>query len=347
MASLLMANKSCEKQAVQEVKKRTPKRIVDVGLITSPQIDLPGGQKFDFQFVINQQIYPVLQNSDAFVFRYRPPFEVPSSEMGPSLDFKRMNISQNDIDLMTRTYGGSQVPMPPSNEVYCFVDLPQYRFWGSINAFELIDKAGVGLGFNSNGKYGIGGLGFNFEVEHYQLDLSMHATNPFQTRTVYASTNVSAKQTRTQVSFSLPISNLVVDPNYYSQTPLAKVSYNALTNAIKDLKGKINEQDWVARVFYPTEHKITISAGKLHNLKVGDIMDIYHEEVFWSGAPCESDVLTLLDGKKVATIELVDVSDEASAGKVIWTSGIPVKMGAKVKINKLVDDTPAVSQKSK
>ncbi len=53
--------------------------------------------------------------------------------------------------------------------------------------------------------------------------------------------------------------------------------------------------------------------------------------------PCESQLKGVLDGEPVATVELFDVSEDVSAGRVKWTSGVPIKMGAKVKVNTLVE----------
>lgn len=350
---LLMGNQSCEKNGNVEVPKpRKLKKIVDVGLVQSRMVDMPGGQKFDFQYVINQQIYPVLQASEGFAFRYKPPFNESPSQLGSNIRFADMNLGTNDVQLLERTFGRNAVPnVVMSDEIACLVNLPQYRLWGTINSFELMNKIGLGLGFTTAGAYSPNGIpSVNFGVETYQLDMNMVASNPV-TSEVYGAANVTAKQTRTQLEFTLPLSNLLFDPSFYFQTPLARVSYNALEKSIKEIQEQLDtKQDWYTRVLYADEHVATILAGSNHNVQKGDVFNIYNEKTFWISengeipVPCESRLQSTLDGEPIASIEVFDVSTDASAGKVIFESGIPIKMGAKVKIRKLVEPvatTPA------
>ena len=103
---LLMGNESCEKQApvVETPKARELKYIVDVGLVKSAMIEMPGGQKFDFEFVLNQQMYPVLQKSEGFWFRYNPPFDNRVSQLGRNIEFTDLNLSKNDVALFERNF---------------------------------------------------------------------------------------------------------------------------------------------------------------------------------------------------------------------------------------------------
>lgn len=342
---LLMGNEKCEKQpVVEEPKKRELKKIVDVGLLKSAMIDMPGGQKFDFQFVLNQQIYPVLQKSESFWFRYKPPFNEAASQLGSNIELSSMNLTNNDIDLFERSFEQQALPRSiKSDEISCLVNFPQYRLHGSINAFELVNRIGLGLGFTPTGSYNPAGIiGLNFQVENYQLDMTLLASHPL-TDGVDAATNVSSKQTRTLVEFTLPINNLVIDPSYYSQTPLARVSYKAIETAVKQINEQLLKKDWYTRVLYADEHVATILAGSSHNVQKGDVFNIYNEKTFWASSqgevpvPCQSKYEGSIDGEPIATIEIFDVSDEIAAGKVVFESGVPIKMGAKVKIQKLLE----------
>lgn len=348
---LLMGNQSCEKPVVDAPKARKLKKIVDVGLVQSRLIDMPGGSKFDFQYVINQQIYPVLQASEGFAFRYKPPFNESPSQLGSNIKFADMNLATNDVQLLERTFGRTAVPnVIMSDEIACLVNLPQYRLWGTINSFELMNKIGLGLGFTTAGAYTTNGIpGISFGVETYQLDMNMVASNPVSSE-VYAAANVTAKQTRTQLEFTLPLSNLMIDPSFYFQTPLARVSYNALENSIKQIQEQLDsKQEWYTRVLYADEQVATILAGSNHNIQKGDVFNIYNEKTFWISengeipVPCESKLQSTLDGEPIASIEIFDVSPEAAAGKVVFESGIQIKMGAKVKIRKLVEPVATTS----
>ncbi len=351
---LLMGNKGCEDQpAVEAPKARVLKKIVDVGLITSAMIDMPGGQKFDFQYVANQQIYPVLQASEGFFFRYKPPFAQSPSMLGSNIRFSDVNLTTNDVAMLERNFSTNVIPQPTiSEEVSCLVNLPQYRINGSVNAFELKSKMGLGLsiGFANGASLTSNGLpGVNFGVDTYQLDMTMHAVHPI-TAAVSASSHVTAKQTATKLEFNLPIASLLLNPSFYFQTPLATVSYNALSSSVKQIKAQldaIKDKPWFTRVLVASEGRIVILAGSLHNVEVGDTFDIYNEKVYWlsnngsPAVPCESTYNGSNDGDKVATIEIKEMTEETAVGVVLWQSGAPIKMGSKVKVNKLAE--PAVA----
>jgi hypothetical protein len=340
-----MGNEKCSNSPGDETTKtRKLKKIVDVGQIGSRLIDMPGGQKFDFQFVINQQIYPVLQKSEGFWFRYKPPFNENPSQLTSHVEFKDMNLSEMDVALLEKTFGKIAADPIKSDEISCLANLPQYQLWGTVNSFELMSKIGLGIGFTRTGSLPVTGIpSLNFGVETYQLDMNMVATHPL-TMTQYAGTNVTAKQTRTQVDFSLPLSNLLLDPSFYFQTPLARVSYNALEKAVKDIQEQLDSKEWYTRVLMADEHVATILAGSNHNVQKGDIFDIYNEKTIWGSdngeipVPCESKYLGSIESEQpIATVEIVSVSDDISNGKVVFESGMPMRMGAKVKIRKLLE----------
>jgi hypothetical protein len=92
------------------------------------------------------------------------------------------------------------------------------------------------------------------------------------------------------------------------------------------------------------EHVATILAGSNHNVQKGDIFDIYNEKTIWGSdngeipVPCESKYLGSIESEQpIATVEIVSVSDDISNGKVVFESGMPMRMGAKVKIRKLLE----------
>ncbi|MGE5085680.1 MAG: hypothetical protein ACM3MG_05220, partial [Bacillota bacterium] len=59
-AAMTMGNQKCQ----QQPQARTLKKIVDISAVTSAPISFPDGSSFDFQYVANQQIYGVLQESN-------------------------------------------------------------------------------------------------------------------------------------------------------------------------------------------------------------------------------------------------------------------------------------------
>lgn len=360
-AGLLMGNQQCQ-QTPTETKARELKKTIGVSLISSRPIEIPGNGSFDFQFVLNQQIYPVLQEDSHFVFNYEPIFNQETfPQVQNKLDLTKMNLSEGDYQFLEKNLQYNPPKIVFSDEVSCFVNQPQLVFYGSVNSFEMVSKIGLNLGFVNNvssTSNGIPHLGF--DTETFQLDLNMYANEALVEKLNIASVNVTSKQTKTQVSFFVPFQSLLFEPSFFFQTPLSKVSYSALKKAVQGIYDQITAKEkadefggWNSRVLFDHEHEITILAGKSHNVKIGDRFDIYNQKTYWkddNGAvpvPCVSKLSGVMNGPVVATIEIIDVSEGMSIGKVIYETKEPRKMGALVKINKLVADTTTTADPNK
>jgi hypothetical protein len=337
-AGMMMGNQSCQEEAVAT---RELKRIVEMGKITAPSITLPQGGSFDFQYVANQQIYAVLQNSDHFALRYGTPV-VPVTTS--SVESKAFNISSNDQVMMKASALNNGVSEKPqySKDAECLINLPNARISGSVNAFEMIGGVGVQIGFNAAGPLDVSGLtGLGFDIEWAQLDLSMMATHPL-TAGLLSAANVNSKQTKTKVNFTLNVGAFSVGPSAYYQTPLAKVTQTALTNASSSLyDGLKAKEEWYSRVLMDHDTHLVILGGNNVGAKVGDQFNIYNEIYYWEGDPCNSKYYGGAASNPVATIELDSVGDEISFGKVINQTDENPVLGAKVKILKLAPDAPA------
>lgn len=340
-AGLMMGNQSCQQE---QVSGRELKRIIEMSKITSPKINLPQGGSFDFEYVANQQVYTVLQNSEHFALRYAAPVEpVPNSPITTS-ENKRLNVTANDKMMLKAFAANSGFADKPqySNSAECMINLPNARVGGSVNAFEMIGGGGVNIGFNPMGPIEVGGLaGLNFAIQFAQLDLSMRATHPL-TDGILAAANVTSKQTKTEVSFNLNVSGFNVGPSAYYQTPLAKVTKNALTKGVNDLYASMKaKEDWYTRVLMNHDTHLVILGGTNVNAKVGDTFSVYNELYYWEGDPCNSKYYGGGASAPVATIELDWVGDEVSRGKVIVQTDENPVLGAKVKLLKLAAEMPA------
>lgn len=337
-AGMMMGNQSCQEQPVAT---RELKRIVEMGKITAPSITLPQGGSFDFQYVANQQVYAVLQNSDHFALRYGTPV-VPVTTN--SVSTKALNISSGDQKMMKVSALNNGVSEKPqySKDAECLINLPNARIGGSVNAFEMIGGVGVQIGFNAAGPIDVSGLtGLGFNIEWAQLDLSMMATHPL-TAGLLSAANVNSKQTKTKVNFTLNVGAFSVGPSAYYQTPLAKVTDKALQSGVSSLyDGLKTKEEWYSRVLMDHDTHLVILGGNNVGAKVGDQFNIYNEIYYWEGDPCNSKYYGGVGSNPVATIEIDSVGDEISFGKVINQTDENPVLGAKVKILKLAPETAA------
>jgi hypothetical protein len=169
----------------------------------------------------------------------------------------------------------------------------------------------------------------------------MMATHPL-TNGLLSAANVTSKQTKTKVNFSLEIGAFKVGPSAYYQTPLAKVTAKALSSGVGALyDGLKAKEEWYSRVLVDHDTHLVMLGGTNVNAKVGDQFNIYNELYYWEGDPCNSKYYGGGAATPVATIELDWIGDEVSRGKVINQTDENPVLGAKVKILKLAADPAA------
>lgn len=330
-AGLTMGNQSCEQQ---QVKTRELKKVIDLGSISAPSIQLPGGGLFDFRFVANQQLSGVLMEAEGFAFRYQPVVSS-SGDLG-------MKLTDSDVVMMKTGDGGNGV-VNWSKEASCMVNMPVARVYGSVNAFEMIGGGGLTIGYGVNGAYPIAGIEASFNVDVAQMDLSMAAVHPL-TMEPLAAVNVNSEQTKVSFKFGIPLGPLFLGPSGYYQTPLAQVTKSGLTKAVAGIKDQMAKYEWSTRVLRNMDTHLMIVGGKNLNLEEGDQLAVYNEEYYWDGEPCNSTFRYGLAKDPVAIIELDAVSDGLSRGKIVTQTQENAVLGALVKVYKLKDDS--ATQKS-
>ncbi|GEM_PF-1005138 len=333
-ALLTMGNQKCE----QEVKVRELKKIVDLTTIRSSPLHFPNNTAFDFQFVVNEQIYGVLAASDSFAVKYLPPISKPP-QMARSGDLAFYNLSEADGIMMkafTQQAGKENFNAQYSQTAWCMVNEPQVKLAGAINSFEMIGGGGVKIGFTPGGAIptnGISDVGIN--VEWAQLDMTMVALRPLTSKVV-SGANITSKQTKTRVRFGLNFGSFSVGPSAYYQTPLAQVTKNALAKALDLLGADLKKEEWYTRVLANHDSHLVVVGGADVNLEVGDQLLVYNEEYYWEGEPCNSRYLGggAQAGSAVAKIQIDWVGDEISRGRVIEQNDFNAVIGAKAKLYK-------------
>jgi hypothetical protein len=345
-AGLMMGNQSCQQQPVA---KRELRRLVEMGKVTSPVVNLPEGGTFDFEYVANQQIYAILQNSQHFSLRYQPPVvTVPTAFSGET---KALSIGAKDAMMMKAfaMKAGVSDKIQYSKDAECMINLPNAKIYGSVNSFEMLGGAGVNIGFDPTGAHNVSGLSLiKANVQSSQLDLSLAAISPLSKKTVSAA-NVTAKQTKGSFSLGFNIGVLSIGPSAYYQTPLATVTKTGLTSGVNALFNNWTAIPWQTRVLMNHDTHLAIVGGVDMNLKVGDRLNVYNDEYYWDGEPCAPDARYIGGGAKdpVAVIELDWVGDEVSRGRVIQQTDENAVPGARVTLLKLAEDIAAEAAAAK
>lgn len=357
-AGLMMGNQSCQQQVA---KKRELKKIVEMGQIQAPSIQLPNGKTFDFGFVANQQIFGVITDSGHFAIRSAPPLAMDPTSTAASLgDNKYFNLNKADADILQKSMaevGQTDFKAVFSPTAWCMVNLPQLKISGSINSFEMIGGGGLSLGYSPAGAIstGLTSASVGFNVEKSQMDASFRAESalPYTFKSNWA-TNVTAKQTKLDAKFAISFGPLSAGPSFYYQTPLATVTKNAMTLGMNQLSSLMVTADpWYSRVFADHDVAVTVVGGQDVGFEEGDQIDIYNEEYSWSGEPCNStlysNVGTGTDSYYARAI-ITSVGSGLSRAEIVKGSINPNQgralVGAKVKLYKLHEDvvaTPAAT----
>lgn len=356
VAGLMMGNQSCQQQ--QAVQKRTYKKIVEMGSIAAQPILLPDGSSFDFKFVANQQMYGVIADNGNFSLRGNSlVVSDPSLSSTSSLkDSQAFNLSANDKTLLQKSFDVSQSDFRAafSRTAWCMVNLPQAKLYGSINSFEIIGGGGLSLGYTPTGPIGgIAGASVNFNVQSAQLDLSMRGL-PALGNTILGATNVTSKQTKTNIGLNINFGLFSVGPSFYYSTPLATVVKKGLTTGLDQLATQMSNDEWYTRVFADQDTSVILVGGTDVGFEVGDQLDIYNEQYAWDGEPCNSNYLGGVgtgEDSYYARVEITSVGDQLSQAKVIKIDPNAVQgfasVGAKVKLYMLKEDLAAPSGTTK
>lgn len=349
--SLMGNQKSCEKKPEVEGPRQL-RKTVDIERIESRPVNLGEGGSFDFDFVVNQQIYAILLETNAFSFRREMPVLGPKTEFEqarPGRDHQKIsaesmafNVPQEDIPLLREFLAEKnnrpQKVITESREAWCMANLPQVTLTGAVNSFEILGKGGINIGFGPSGGHQTGGGLIDLQAEFFQLDLSMQSWAPLTGRSL-AAANVTSKQTKTKIGLGINLGSFSLGPSFYYSLPLATVTKKALTKAVEELSAKLQGEPWYTRVIATYDVGALIVGGLDLNLREGDELGVYNEVYSWEGVPCRSRLR--YDGiakDPVAVGVLERVSNEVSLLKFTSQQDDSIELGAKVKLLRKVED---------
>lgn len=343
-----MGNQKCEEEApkVRELKRR-----VQMGAVKAPNIQLPQGGQFDFQYVANAQIYNILQNTQAFS----------TATIDPAKTFDPSGLSQEEAQVFHQcedeeqdvfTVNGAHQKSTFSQLAACMIDMPQGIVSGNILDFTLTSRAGVNLKLNQVATLS----GASFEFQKYELSVTMRVMHPLQRGGIapgdrkVITTSAQEKQSKDYgVGLSLNFGGFELGPSYYYRSPLRKVVDEALTASIEDLKTQWNNSEpWYAMVLRSCDKYIYINAGNASDagLKEGDLLRIQNVNYRWQGQSCRSDLMGSVNyvGGPVGYAKVVSVGDTISAAVILdrdpeypYSRDQVIRPGARVYVEKLIE----------
>lgn len=350
---LMMGNqKSCEEKPVA---KRELKKIIELQKIESPPVKFGAGGDFDFEFVANRQMVSVLMASDSFAFRMKPPilsgagsYQGGSSSKITSGD-RLLDVSPDDTAMLkqwmsTRANFNAKLATE-SKEASCMINNPQAVISGSINAFEFFLSGGLTIGFTPGSVSDVVLTGAEVHVEDFRLSMSMKGLAPL-TGDVLGALDVTSNQLKGGAKVGFILGPVTVGPRFDYAEPLAHVTQEGLEKAVLGLKEKMAEDKWFTRVLGNSDADIVIVGGNNVKLRVGDELKIYNEIYRWSGEACNSDME--FDGiakEPVAYGKVSVVGRDTSIVTITKKVEENIQLGAKVVLDRLVEDIPVAPTK--
>lgn len=331
-----MGNEGCE-QKEEEPTRKLRKRASISRIHVPTQMDLPGGEKANFDYIVNSQMSHVISEHDEFIPSLGA-FEIESlfAEMGAlsSEDFRAMM----DVERQT----GAQIFSLSDSTPSCIRYAPMLDIGGAVESFEIVGKGGVTFGFGPN--VSPVKVGAKFYVERAKLHANFQAYHPLRLNSPLATGRVPANHTTLDIGSTIDFGFGHVNFNWFYQTPLAEVSYNALSASLKamaedyDKKAVAKKQPtWETKVRQDHDRFISIYGGLHDGLQVGDEIEVYNTRYFWTGEPCKSQfegTTRVKTSGPDGIYRVFQTMDFISLAEPISWDGTPIKPGAQVLLHR-------------
>ncbi|MCS6838910.1 MAG: hypothetical protein NZ480_08695 [Bdellovibrionaceae bacterium] len=352
---LFSGNTSCkeEQQAGTAEQGRQLRRRVQMGTIKAPEIQLPQGGKFDFQYAANAQLYHVLTKTQAFSTATIDPNKIYDPSGLSDVEANQFRRCEDQDEVMVYYRGFGYVKESFSKVAGCMIDLPQGLISGNIIDFALINKTNFRLGLPQIPLLS----GFEFEFQKFELSMGMRVMHPLiqggiqsGDRKIIATTEQNKYVKDYGFGLKLNFSGFEFGPSMYFKSPLRKVVDDALVASVTDLARQWNlKEPWYAMILRACDKYIYVNAGSTSdaNLKVGDILRIHNVTYRWRGPACKagSQLLGAIDAVEgpVGYARVVSVGDTMSAALVLDNdpqyphSREVIRPGARVYMEKMVE----------
>jgi hypothetical protein len=176
--------------------------------------------------------------------------------------------------------------------------------------YEFVGSDGGVFGFDKLGPLNL--LDLSFKVDKAKLYMKVLPSNPYERN---ADFDVAANDTDVQFGVKVGFGDIAVGFNHYSNTPVAKMIYSALSKAVEGIKASTTKKEWSTRVLKsPLEQRdrVVIQAGADAGITEGDEFEVWDVTYNWVGAPCASGFSGMsFPEKPIATLRAMKGVDSA------------------------------------
>lgn len=355
LAPLLMGNEGCEQQTSKTSSERRLRHQVELYKLQAPRISFPGAENFDFEFVLNAQIYDVINADDRFVVAFNSGDPLTSSA-----------VSQADRVVLMPPVGYSASSLhamaaaDANDPSQCMARVPPMMIGGQVRSFEVVSGGGLWFGFTPQGR-GNGSLSgsTSIHVQNAQMEIGLVAFDPL-TRSVLGTGVATPKHTKVDIDLAIDFGSFSLGPRYFYQSRLAGVTMKGLRESLRllgdNLEAKaVNERRpvWETRVIRDYDSHVTVKAGQRHGLVVGDEFAVYNLDHYWEDdtQPCRSRYLGSVRNtdRPIAILRVAserDLGPEFSRLEVVkgTEDGTRRLPGAQVVIHKLFKPEPVAPE---
>ncbi len=341
-----MGNEGCQKEPAPAPEGRVLKKTADLSRLSSPKMILPDGKPFDFEYLVNAQIYDVIGKHNKFIVPFTPAtntsFEAASLGIADS-DYDRLEDWQ--LDTRNRVMAANQVGVPE-----CLKRGPQVEIGGAVESFEIQGGGGLFFGFGPN-VGGVTDIGGSIRVQFAQLATTLVGYHPLS-KVVSGTGRARSTQTRVDLDLTINFGLFRLGPQFFFQSPLANVSRRALDQTLVNLSNDMDQKAeadgrpvWETKVRNDLDTHVIVYGGRRHGLKVGDEMAVYNMEHYWEndGTPCAARYEGALRKSDLpAAILKIETSselgDDITRARVIQQGKDQREPGAQVVMWKMVED---------
>lgn len=354
IALLTMANTQCEKKAEPRILKK------NIKIISMEASTFMDSSSFNFAEQAQERVSSTIFATPYFYERnFYPKAEDYLDDQKfnavQAAAFGQKMVAAKPISLKTwfpklGTSGGVQFKTSGFNpESSCLIERPQHYLSGKVLSLEAHSGGGLVFGFNQS--VAVLPIQASFSIDRMKMDMAMNVFDSWtQEKTQSQIASVLKKDFSLKVGLDLGI--IHIGPQIYRKTGLAEVTDQVVKAAIEQTGKALNDlpsQHWKSRVVISSDNYVGILGGDELGIKVGDQFIIENENHSWLGEPCAQGsvlIASIATTVKPWIVEVDRIGTGLVRAKVLnENENESIRIGASVKIYKLIEPQPAATTK--